>query len=133
VTASEKILHSRLHNIAKTGYLIETLELASFMLPKFLYGTFKRYKDDTDALVKYIVDKAKRCGHEIKLQQAGHGLKATSGKKAFKATRKDVSQKITLKDLKNLANTIVESNIQISPVIVATARRAISLRKRCAN
>jgi hypothetical protein len=103
------------------------------MLPKFLYGTFKRYKDDTDAFVKYIVDKAKKCGHEIKLQQAGHGPKATSGKKAFKATRKDVSQKITLKDLKNLANTIVESNIQVSPVIVATARRAISLRKRCAN
>ncbi len=34
------------------------------MLPKFLYGSYKRYKSDTTAFVDWLIDAAKNCGSD---------------------------------------------------------------------
>ncbi len=97
------------------------------MLPKFLYGTYKRYKDDTTTFLNWIVEAAKQCGHSLQT----NGTSNNGNKPKSKAAQ--TSHKISLKELSDLANVVAKSNLTVSPLIIATAQRAVSLRKKCAR
>lgn len=94
------------------------------MLPNFLQGTYNRYKRDTRAFTKYIIDTAAKCGHKTSID---------AKKEASKATKSKSGATIGPKELRNLTDTIVQSNIEVPQFIIATARRAIGLRKKCAG
>ena len=101
------------------------------MLPKFLYGTYKRYKSDTAIFISWLVETAKACGNEASIDR-GEKIKPSvqSGKKSTSSTQQ---HKIKLKELRNLGYAIAQSAISVSPLVLATAKRAIALRKRCAK
>jgi hypothetical protein len=87
------------------------------MLPKFLYGTYKRYRDDTSALINYLIETAKKCGHEA-AEQSILPANGQSGK-ASKTSPEGTNRRIALKQLSALARTVAESTLEVSPVIIA--------------
>ncbi|KAI0021009.1 hypothetical protein F4780DRAFT_739756 [Xylariomycetidae sp. FL0641] len=93
------------------------------MLPKFLYGSYKRYKTDTSTFVDWIINAAKKCGCEATLQP----------QRATEASSKASRYKVTLQELRRLAQAIADTNTKVPSIVLATVTRAIALRKRCAN
>ena len=103
------------------------------MLPKFLYGTYKRYKADTTTFVDWLIDTAKKCGYQAVVRGPSAVGDAESGKSRSDVPSRLPNHKISLKELGVLARLIANSTISVSPLVLATARRAIALRKRCAK
>ena len=96
------------------------------MLPKFLVGSYKRYKSDTTRLTTWLEETAKACS-------TGSNPDSANGHQ--KKTQPGTVCKVPLKSFKALAQTIAnnESKIEIPPPVLNVARRAIALRKRCSE
>lgn len=103
-------------------------------LPDFLYGSYKRYEADTHSLVRWLVQAAQKCGHHAcaTLQQPSNGCQAQKSKKSKERTG-PARQQVSLEELSALAHTIVQSGIEVPPIIIARTKRAIATRKGCAN
>lgn len=103
------------------------------MLPKFLYSSYKRYKADTGTFVSWLVDTAKKCGYEANSQADPAEVKGNTNAKPKSTPSSDRQQKISLRELSVVAETIANSAFEVPAVVIATAKRAIALRKRCAK
>ncbi|KAI9713960.1 MAG: hypothetical protein M1820_000690 [Bogoriella megaspora] len=103
------------------------------MLPKFLYGSYKRYKADTSAFVDWLIETAKKCGYDAKVHEASQVDGKPKKKQKSKQSAETPKHKITLKELSVLSSVIAKSTFDVPAVILTTVRRAISLRKRCAK
>lgn len=120
------------------------------VLPKFLYGTYKRcvmgnvqhltsnldwhslhsYKADTATYLDWLIETAKKWGHQVALQQPSGPSKEQSGKKIDNLARAYEIQ-ISLKELDAAARAVASSGLEVPSLIIAAAKRAIALRKRC--
>ena len=97
------------------------------MLPKFLYGSYKRYKADTTTFVDWLIETAKKCGNPATLE------KNPDGRQKSKKSTEAPKYKLNLEELSRLAQTVAQSSVKVPPVVLAAVKRAISLRKRCAS
>ncbi|KAE9369320.1 hypothetical protein N431DRAFT_413162 [Stipitochalara longipes BDJ] len=120
------------------------------MLPSFLESTYKKYKNDTSVLLKWLCYNGSKCGYQLsepskskdKTTKAPR-LKGKARKQAKEASsdgsttsKTDQSEHRTVssKDLVPLANSIACSTdplITVPSYIMRAALRAISARKRC--
>ena len=89
------------------------------MLPKFLVGSYRRYKADTTRFSTWLVETAASCGTSI------DGIAANNDG--------GNTQKIPLRSYSTLVNAIVEAGISLPKSVGAVVERAISLRKHCAK
>ena len=97
------------------------------MLPRFLYGSYKRYKSDTEHFTQWLVETARKCGYEAESQSS-----STNPQKKNKSSQTPSKNKVALRDFGALAQTIAESALDVPPAVLSIAKRAISSRKRCA-
>ncbi|KAI9738395.1 MAG: hypothetical protein M1834_008898 [Cirrosporium novae-zelandiae] len=113
------------------------------MLPKFLYGSYKRYKSDTDRFTTWLVKAAQTCGYQKEFSQPttnlGGGKKSKKKNKKKKENNEDnpspIKYRISLAEFTSLAKQIATSGkaVQVPLAIIGIAQRAIGARKRCAN
>ncbi|KAL1985781.1 hypothetical protein VTN96DRAFT_7403 [Rasamsonia emersonii] len=83
------------------------------MLPKFLVGSYKRYKADTDLFTAWLVETAAKAA-------------------AADGTCVNSLYRIPLAELTTLARAVAKAAITVPSHIADVARRAISKRKQCA-
>jgi hypothetical protein len=104
------------------------------MLPDFLYGSYRRYKSDTDQLIQWLVESAITLGYEPKVE-AEQPIPKKKGKKKKKTatTSAPRKHKISSRDFLIIAKTISESAIVVPPTVLQFAKRAAACRKRCAK
>lgn len=100
------------------------------MLPKFLTGSCKRYKEETSSSIDWLVKTAKECGHELDPSTSASTANSYQDSKGSTTASK---YKILLKEVRRLTQTISKATVKVPPVILKKVERAISLRKRCAN
>ena len=112
---------------------VEQRSFNADILPKFLYGSYKRYKADTTTFVDWVVETARKCGHQATLDESSTVAGKKTAKQKSKTSAQPSKYKITLKELSRLAHAIAESNTNVPTVILATLKRAIALRKRCGD
>lgn len=100
------------------------------MLPKFLLGSYKRYKSDTDRFTAWLEETAKACGGIPELSKKSQSSKSRKGDSGDQGTLK---YKVPLSKFTALAQIIANSqpSVKIPSLIVGIAQRAISARKRC--
>lgn len=105
-------------------------------MPKFLYGTYRKYKADTTDFVRWLVKTAKKSGHDVLLQTERQDAASCTNEKRKGKKSKNLAQashKISLKQLTALAHALADSGTKLPPLILKNAQRAIALRKRCAK
>ena len=105
------------------------------MLPKFLVGSYKRYRSDTDRLTTWLEETAKACGSNIQFASANVSQTFETAKGKKSKEKPAVSYKIPLSSFKALAKVIAsyKPKVEVLTLIVGVARRAIALRKRCSE
>lgn len=103
------------------------------MLPQFLYGSYRRYKADTATFIDWLVETAKNCGYQATLKESSTATgKPASNQNSCTSTELPKC-KISLREISRIAQTIAKSAVDVLPVVLATVKRAISSRKRCAS
>lgn len=58
------------------------------MLPKFLYGSYKRYNSDTDQFTEWLVETAEKCRNKYKAEPADPTAKGPEKDKALTSSTK---------------------------------------------
>lgn len=92
------------------------------MLPDFLRPSYRRYKDDTDRFAFWLVNTARRCGHQAS--------PAKSPDTAWPEGRPAESRyRATTNDLLNFGQAIASSALHVPASIIAVGRRAARLRR----
>ena len=115
------------------------------MLPVFLFGTYKQYKEDTDSIATWLAQTAKRCGFASDLLsgdaqkpvQKPAKSKAKSKKKARDAARRVPAEKrqhiIPIKEFLSLANYIASYNkppVDVPLAFLNNVSRAVAARRK---
>ncbi|KAL4982461.1 hypothetical protein BDW68DRAFT_57779 [Aspergillus falconensis] len=101
------------------------------MLPKFLQGSYARYKADTDTFATWLLETANQCGYRPPTLFATVPT-AKTGKHKGKNDDADVvplQYSVTTKDLQKLAEVIASSALTVPKSVLMIAKRAIKLRK----
>ena len=104
------------------------------MLPKFLYGSYKRYKADTETFTEWLVGAATKHGYEPSF--AGSEAPRPAKKAKGKATKTQAAVeeqrfKVDLREFIPMAQIVAGSGskVDIPASIIALVKKAISLRK----
>ncbi|KAJ5088391.1 hypothetical protein N7456_012007 [Penicillium angulare] len=109
------------------------------MLPEFLQGSYKRYKEDTNAFATWLLEAAVKCGYKPD-DFENQGTTSQSGKDKGKKNKKKkktvnlsasgpVQYFTSIKELQVIAELVAKSSLTVPRPILALARRAINLRK----
>ena len=110
-------------------------------LPKFLVGSYKRYKSDTNQFLEWLDRTAKECSPPVETPKLKPNMSQYAKRKAKKNAAEKTpvhkkplpTDKVALSHFVTLAKVIADSGRQIRvPRLVAVLiSRAIALRKRC--
>ncbi|KAJ5700971.1 hypothetical protein N7493_012017 [Penicillium malachiteum] len=98
------------------------------MLPKFLKGSYSRYKDDTNSIGAWLLETASKCGYSAP-PLISKGSKKMEKKNQANTFANPVKYRITIKNLQVLADVVAKSSLTVPGPIIDTAKRAIRLRK----
>jgi hypothetical protein len=101
------------------------------MLPKFLFPTYKQYKEDTQSIANWLAETARSYGYDTAEQTPREKSKSTSKPK----TRRQVHEQYIprVKDYLILANYIASHLKQptlVPPAFLNTVQRVIAARKK---
>jgi hypothetical protein len=108
-------------------------------LPDFFFGTYRRYKTDTDAIVKWLAKQATAHGYSSQSTSQEDPSTQTTSKKKKKGKAKssppNEKQTFTTHELVKLADWIANRRppITVPSWVVNFLRSVIAGRKRCAN
>ena len=113
-------------------------------LPSFLFDNYKRYKEDTNRVVTWLVETSRERGHPLKDQfqtprvssgrlKGKHRKQAREEAKAGKETIAPTRSTITVNQFIDLAEWIanLKPRVKLPSAIVNHLRSALALRKRC--
>ena len=95
------------------------------MLPSFLKSSYERYKSDTNSFATWLLDAARKCGHQPQLPTLG----AVKPQKGREAAPQERQFQTTIDELRRYSRLVEQSTIDVPKPILAIARRAIKLRK----
>ena len=116
-------------------------------LPSFLFDSHKRYKEETNRVVTWLVETAQKCGFLPSLEttptrQSGR-LKGKARKMAREKEKAEVDETIasatrftvTVNHFTDLADRIAnhKPRVKVPNLILSLVRSAITQRKRCAD
>jgi hypothetical protein len=110
------------------------------VLPKFLTGSYRRYKTDTIRFTTWLVETSASLG--IKVPTASFvesdnnkqiSSKAAKNEKKKATTEPERIQKITLSSYGTLVDAVTKAGVTLPNHIRTVLERAISLRKHCSQ
>ena len=116
-------------------------------LPHFLFDSHKHYKEDTNQVVTWLAETAQKFGHPLKVEtpatRPSGRLKGKARKKArenamvegTETINSAVRYTVTVNEFTDLAHHITNQKptVKVPFIIVGLLRRAIALRKHCAD
>lgn len=100
------------------------------MLPPYLYGRFRRYQDDTDYLVQWLLHAATKTSFRPILFDSSRPPRPRY-KNGTHIT--PIVREITLEELLRLAQVVATSGQLAPPAVILRIKRAIALHKDCAK
>ncbi|KAI8822529.1 uncharacterized protein EV422DRAFT_402565 [Fimicolochytrium jonesii] len=110
-------------------------------LPAFIADSYKRYKSDTNRLVKWLVVNSRKLGLVVKAKAAAKPARLKGRDR--KLARESGTQKpstgearpciLTVDQISDMAKLIADAKVAVPASVLVVARRAIKVRKSCAQ